>query len=424
MRAIFGPALVYAATNGISAGIPFLLLPVMTRILSPEEYGLVAMFSVVVAGMGALAGLSVHGAVGVRYFERAQYDFPCYVTTCLLILAGSMCVASVLIWLLAPFLEAVTSLPPPWLFAALAVAGAFFVVQIRLVIWQCANQPWKYGALRLGQSIVDATASLAMVVVLGMGWEGRVGGLALAAVVAALLAIMSLNHGGWLSARADRRYAMDAMKFGVPLIPHAIGGMLVGMVDRFMINSMLDVGSTGVYMVGLQIGMAIALLGDAFNKAYTPWLLDILNEKIAARNRQVVRSTYGYFMAAIVVAIVLGLFAPLILDVLVGERFQAAAPLVIYIAIGQAFASMYATVANYVFFAGRTARLAGVTLTAGAFNVLVSYWLLRENGVVGAAQAFMLAQVVLFLGTWWLAHQSHPMPWWSVFRPNKVSDKL
>src|SRR5690606_13004257 len=90
-RSLLGPALIYAVSNGLAAGLPLLLLPILTRTLTPDEYGLVAMFSVVVTAFGALTGLSVHGAVSMRYFDRDSLDFPRYVGSCLAILAVSTC---------------------------------------------------------------------------------------------------------------------------------------------------------------------------------------------------------------------------------------------------------------------------------------------------------------------------------------------
>ena len=75
-NSLFGSAVVYALTNAISAAISLLVLPVLTRVLTPEEYGRVAMFSVVLTLFGAFTGLNVHGAIGIRYFEKKQIDFP------------------------------------------------------------------------------------------------------------------------------------------------------------------------------------------------------------------------------------------------------------------------------------------------------------------------------------------------------------
>jgi O-antigen/teichoic acid export membrane protein len=355
--------------------------------------------------------LNVNGAIGVRYFLQKEIDFPRYVATCLVILTLSTLMVLAMVGALLPWLESVTGLPARWLLVAVLVSAAQALTQMQLAIWQSARRPWAYGALRLGQSIMDGLISLTLVLALGLAWEGRVAGIASATGLIGVLSLVLLLRHRWVRFPASWAYARNALQFGVPLVPHVIGGMLLVMVDRLMISNIMGVASTGIYMVALQIGMVLGLATDSFNRAYAPWLLETLREHQPRRDAAIVRYTYGYFIVVGLIAVLLGIFAPSILNVLVGEKFRAAAPIVLYITLGYAFGGMYYMVTNYVFFAGRTASLAVITMTCGVCNAALTYWLLHRNGVIGAAQAFMIAQALMFLGAWWLAHRSRPMPW-------------
>lgn len=410
-RNLVSSTLIYTFTNALGAGIPFLMLPVLTRVLVPADYGRVAMFSVVVTVLGALTGLNVHGAVGIRYLARDKLDFPRYVATCLAILGVSTTVVIVMVLALLPLLERFTSLPGTWLLAAVVVSGGQFVIQLQLVIWQYAKSPWKYGAFKVGQSFLDAGLSLLLVLAFGLSWQGRAAGIGIATLVAAALALILMLRVGWARFPASSAYARDALLFGAPLVPHVIGGMLIAMIDRFLVSNVLNLASTGVYMVSVQIGSVFALATESFNRAYVPWLLESLDSSSVARERHIVRFTYVYFVAVSLVALLMGLLAPAALNFIVGEKYHAAGSLVVYMCLGFAFGGMYYMVAPYVFLRGRTASLAAITLTCGLLNVPLCYWLLKRNGVAGAAQAFMLAQAMLFAATWVLANKSRPMPW-------------
>lgn len=416
---ILRPTLVYTVTNAAAACIPLLLMPVLTRVLSPAEYGQVAMFSVVTTFLGAFVGLNVHASVGVRFFEPQRTAFSSYLGTCFAILAT--CTVGILAFtgIFLPWLQDATKLPGPWLPVAVLVAAAMVIVQTRLAVWQSSIRPWPFGALRIGQSFADGLFTLVLVVTLGLGWQGRVGGIAAATGGAAIISLVLLYRDGWINPIFNRDEARAALRFGIPLIPHAVGGMLIAMADRMMISNLLDTASTGIYMVALQVGMVLGLVTESFNKAYAPWLLQTLNQSQPTRDRSIVRFTYAYFVAVVLAALGLGLVAPPLLKVLVSAEFRSAAPIVTYIALGFAFGGMYYMVTNYVSFARRTASLAAVTISCGVLNVALSSWLLQRHGVVGAAQAFMIAQATLFLATWWLAHQSRPMPWRCALLPMK-----
>ena len=184
-------------------------------------------------------------------------------------------------------------------------------------------------------------------------------------------------------------------------------------VDRFIIVKMLDLAHAGIYMVALQLGQVIGLLTESFNKAYAPWLMANLGKCSNTLQQRIVRGTYVYFVLLPAIAVVCGLLAPWILPVLVGKDFQGAGPLVMYIAVGFAFGGCYYMVTNYIFFKSKTKLLAVVTFLSGLINIPLMIFLIEENGLVGAAQAFMVTQLLSFLGTWVLAHRVHPMPWLS-----------
>ena len=52
---------IYLITNILNSAIPFALLPILTRAMSPEEYGQIAIFQTVISAMAAFIGLSVWG---------------------------------------------------------------------------------------------------------------------------------------------------------------------------------------------------------------------------------------------------------------------------------------------------------------------------------------------------------------------------
>lgn len=414
-RALLGSALIYAITTGIAAGLPLLLMPMLTRAMTPAEYGLVGMFSVLVTALGALTGLSVHGAVGMRYFERERLDFPRYVTSCLVILAGSTVTTLVMVVLFSPFIQSATGLPLAMMVVALAMSCAQFLIQVRLSIWQSAKQAWRFGAFRLQQSGLDLGLSLGLVLALSLSWYGRIYGMAAAAIILAGLAVVSLKRAGLVVSRPSRDYVRNALQFGLPLVPHAIGGMLLTMSDRVMISSLIGSAETGIYMVAVQMGMAIGLLTDAMNRALAPWLIEALKQRDKTRDIAIVRLSYLYALLLLSGALFAGWAAPFLTAAIAGPEFQAAVPLIGLIALGYCFGGMYLLVVNYVFFANKTAWLAGITLGIGLVNAGLSYVLLSANGLIGAAQAFALSQFLLFIATWALAQKVHPMPWlWSL----------
>jgi O-antigen/teichoic acid export membrane protein len=407
---LLSAALVYVVSNGVTAGLPFLMMPVLTRVMEPHEYGLAAMFAVMVSIFTSFVGVNTHGAAGMRYFDREQMDFPRYVAGCLVIGAVSTVVVALAVLLLAPLLVEWTKLPAGWLLVAVLVAAALFVLQLQLTIWQSAAAASAYGLLRIAQAVLDALASLGLVLLLRQGWEGRAGGIAIASFVAGAAALLLLARR-WLRFPVARADMAAALRFGLPLVPHLSSGLVLALFDRFLIGNTLGLASVGIYMVAVQIGMAMGLVTEAVNRAFAPWLVETIKQHDPVRDIRIVRWTYGYYVILLGGALLVAAFAVPLLRLLAGERYADAAPAVVWVALGYAVGGMYFMVTNYVFYVGRTGTLAIVTFVAGVVNVLLAIWLVRINGIAGAAQAALVGKVVLFAGTWWLSQRCRPMPW-------------
>lgn len=415
---LFGNAAIYLGANILNAGIPFLLLPILTRVLTPADYGTVAMFGIVLSVLGAFTGLSVHGAIGVRYFQLEKKELAGYVGTCVGILVTSTAALFLLVAVFGSWLAKVSGVPADWLLVAVVLSGFQFLGNIRLSLWQVSGEAKKYSAFQITQSLLNAAVSLVLILVVGMAWEGRVLGQVVAVMLFGIIALWWLLRDGLMRlSKGWRVHSRDALEFGVPLIPHVIGGLLIVAADRFVIVRLLDVAQAGIYMVALQVGQALGLITESFNKAYAPWLMKNLSKPTKTLRITIVRGTYLYFVLVLAAAAALGFVAPLVLGFLVGESFRAASELVIYIALGFAFGGCYYMVTNYIFFESKTQVLALVTFVSGLVNIPLMFILVEYNGIAGAGQAFMLTNALSFIGTWWLAQKLHPMPWLKALRP-------
>ncbi len=125
-----------------------------------------------------------------------------------------------------------------------------------------------YSSIQLSQTILNVALSILFVVGFSFGWRGRI-----AAQLCAFAAVGSFSYyillRKWCGFPFRSSYIKRALKFGVPLIPHNIGSMLIVMTDRFIITNQLGLATTGIYTAGLQIGMIIELFASSFNKAYS-----------------------------------------------------------------------------------------------------------------------------------------------------------
>ena len=403
---------IYLGANLLSAAIPFLLLPFLTRALSPAEYGIVAMLGVSLSIFTIFTGLNLNGAVGVRYFQLGAEAFRDYVCACVLLILLSTAFVALAVWSGGTVLRSVLSLPVGWLVALVLVAGLGALTAVWLSILQVSGRALQFGALQISRTAIDFVLSILFVLFLALGWQGRGLGQAIAAIVVAAAALLLLRRNGYLGPMRDfRAHSRDALLFGVPLIPHALGGLAMNYTDRLVLINLLDEEQTGLYVVGLQIGMVVSLLAESVNKSFAPWLMERLGRSDDESKLKIVRGTYLTAAALLAATLSVIVVAPTLVPLVVGEKFASSAKIVPFIAVGYFFAGCYYLVVNYVFYAGKTALLSKTTVFMGLLYVPLVYLFVSRFGVLGAGYAFVIINAATFLLVWIVSRTVFPMPW-------------
>lgn len=410
-RKTVGKGVIFLFANILNAAIPFLLLPVLTRVLSPEDYGTVAIFAIFLSFTNAFVGLSVHGAINVQFFKLEIERFSEYVTNCLLLLVVSALVMFLSVLVLGEFFVGLLDLPKKWMLIAVVASFFQFLITIRLTIWVVTGSAIEYGALQVSQSFFNAALSLVFIFCVGLFWEGRLLGQIIAISVFGSLAFYLIKRSGYIvkpkNTMADFK---NALLFGVPLIPHTIGGFLMYGTDRFIISNLIDVAAVGVYMVGLQLGQVMGLVSDSFNKVYAPWIIKNLSDQELDKV-QLVKRSYLAMAVFLLGGLCWGGVVIFSLPLLVGEEFSSAKSVIIYMCVGHSFTALYYMVVNYIFYTERTKLLALTTFLSATLNVPITYFMVKLFGLEGAAMAFLLVQILFFLLVWLLSNRAYPMPW-------------
>lgn len=410
---------VYTITSILNAAIPFLLLPILTRYLSPEDYGLLSMFLLLVSLVSPFVGLNVNGAITRKYYDQENTNIWQYVFNCFLILLSSTFIIGLVFWVFAEPIARVSSFPIRFLWMVVVYSFCQFTSSVLLALWQVQKKPFLYGLFNNIQTLVNVSLSILLVVVLKFGWQGRIYGQFVATVAFGVLSIVILIKNNWISISFNKQYIFNALIFGIPLIPHALSGSIISMTDRFFITNMVGLAATGVYTVGYQVGSVINLLASSFNNAYVPWLFEKLKENNHDTKIKIVKFTYLYFICIVLLALLLGSLAPYFLNAFLGKSFSESSTYVLWIAVGYAFNGMYFMVVNYVFYSQNTKLLAVVTFVTAIVNILLNYFFIKAFGAIGAAQATAVVYAVKFFMVWLLSAHVHKMPWKSALSLNK-----
>lgn len=403
----------YMLASIINAAIPLMLLPVLTRYLAPAEYGEVAVFQVWVALIGAFCGLSVHGAAVRKYYdyEDPDQEIGDFISACILVLMISSTLLFVFMLPFSGWISETIGLSRGWLLIGFLFAFCNFLVQLRLGQWQVRKKPISFGAFQVSMGLLNMILSLVLVVVFTLGVFGRLTGYTTSVVLFGICAVLLLWRDGLLKLVWRPDLMEEALRFGVPLIPHIVGAFLLITIDRAVISSQLGLDAAGYYMVAVQLAMVMSLVLDSVNKAYTPWLYEILKRNESNDKRFVVKLTYSYGLFLVICSTLAFLIGGDLLIFIAGEKYGPSSELIGWLILAKAFHGMYYMVCSYIFYKKKTGLIAKITIVTGVVNVALLFWLSNHFGLVGAAWAMCISMFIQWMLTWVAAAKIIDMPW-------------
>jgi len=407
----FKDTTIYTISDILNKMVPFVLLPVLTRYLTPQDYGIIAMFFVFTSILGIVMTLETNTAIGVNYFKISREKLKVYIFNILLIIAVATSLTFAIIILFHTTISELLAIPVEWLFIGVVVTLLQFITTINLLLWQSEQNPIPLGIYQISQTILNLSLSLLLIIGFEMGWEGRLIAVSIASITFGISSLMFLYRRNYLKFEFSKEAIDDALKFGIPLLPHALSVWIRTGVDRIFITTFVSASATGLYTVAFQIASVITILTTAFNKAYSPYLFQKLTDITQNDKTKLVKYTYLYFIALLIIAGGLTLVSPILIEIFLGKSFQDVWRYIPWIAFGFAFYGMYLMVVNYILFTKKTASLSYVTMSVSLLHIVVSYILISYNGILGASQATTATSFILFVAVWWLSQKLYPMPW-------------
>ena len=411
-------AIKYAATNFLNAIVPILLLPLLTNYLSKEDYGLLSIFQVMVMVLLPFIGLNSQGAVEREFFNN-RYDFKQYLSNALFVLLISGGFVLLITIFFNNYLSSLTEFPSRLLWLLPVYCFSHNICELLLSFWRVSDRPTAYGVFRVSRTLVEIALSVLLVTVALRGWEGRMEAMVSAAFIFSGIAAFFFLRANTIVIKWNSEYIKDILKFGIPLIPHTLGGIVMVYSDRIFITKMVGLADTGIYTVGYQVAMAISLLQSSFNLAWVPWLYGKLSLNDHAMNIKIVKITYWYFLAILICVAGLTLFTPIIFRFFINQSYHDSIQFVFWIALAFAFDGMYKMVVNYIFYLKKTYIISLITILIAALNLVLNYFFITWYGAIGAAKATTLCMFFEFCLVWLISSRIYSMPW--TFRKNTVN---
>ena len=382
----------YTFTNFFVKGLAFITIPIFTRILSTEDYGLVSLYNTWVLILSIVIGLSLNESI-----RRGKYDFPeeydqfssSITALTVIIFSGFF----MLFGLLKTSMQSILGFSD--LLFYMMLFQAYFTFINDLLITKLRYE-YKYKAVSIISIILSIIGIVLSIYLITHVFDesryiGKIIGNGIPIILLGFIALFYLLNKG-------RRYFNTiywkyALILSMPLIIHNLSNVANNQFDRVLINHYIGESATGIYSFAYNIGTIVTVIAVSFSQAWLPWFF----EKFKNNEIQVIRNRAKLYRDAFTfVYIIILMVSTELVKVMADPAYWVGLDIVPWIFMAHYFQFLYAFEVNVEFALKKTKLISIGTVLAMGINILLNIILIPKYGYIAAAVATTISYFLLF----------------------------
>lgn len=383
----------FTGCSFLQKGISFITVPIFTRMMSTEEYGIYTLYVSWYQILIIITSLYLFNGVYDNAMSKFEGDRDKF-TSSIQGLSITVTLAVFFIYLASNKVwESLLGLSNVYIvlmFVEMLVAPAVY-------FWS-GRQRFEYQYKRLvivtvAKSLVNPLLGLALVSLFPDKALGRV-----ISIVATELAFdLALMIYQFIKGKEffNKFYWKYGITLAIPLIPHYLAGMILNQGDRVMIDRLVGKSAVAMYGVAYSIGMLVQIFVNAINSAITPWIYGSMKEKKISE----IQNKFNPILVFVAV-LICGLITvcPELVLVFGSEKYADAVYVIPPVAASVYFIFLYGTLAFPEFYYEKTKFLMFASIGAAVLNIILNYVFIKQYGYVAAGYTTLVCYIIYSLG--------------------------
>ena len=401
LKELIKSVLIYGVASSIGKFIGLFLVPIYTRIFSPEQYGIVDLISTVVALVSILGMMQLESAISRYYFAvKKDEERRIYISTAFWTIIVLSSFWAVFVLLLAGPVSVLlfkTNQYRSVILVASLIIPFSNIFSFLTVLMRYIKKPVVYTIFVTIQLLSTVGISVWLVVFERIGiigvFYGQLSGFILAAG-AMLFYLRFLLLFAW-----DWNVLKRFFRYSLPMVPAVAVNWLNSYAGRFVMLGYLTLADIGLYTVALKIASVFSLLRSAFRMAWGPFMWENFerpdHREIYQKVMKIV--SIGVFSLVVLVA----LFGSEVLSLLTTQEYSSAAPLIGILGFSIGLTIVVQTIGLGAGITKRTEFNTLIYSVSVGVNIACLFILVPTIGLIAAPLCLLISTTVLIVLAWW-----------------------
>lgn len=377
--------------------LPFVSLSIFTRILTREDYGVLALAQVYAIFVSGLANFGMTAAYDRNYFQyrsnpletaKLLYSILLFVTLNFLFLAGLTFVfRGTLSKLIIGSVEHGNILF--WAFCAQFFTGVSYYY---FTYFKNSETAKDFAVYTIALSITNLIISVFLVAYLRIGVIGLV--YAQLCSGAIIFSVLSYKFITTLKPSFSRSIFIESLKISYPLTPRIFLGVIGTQFDKYMIGLLATIGGVGIYSIGQRVSNTIFVFMTAIQNVFSPQVYKKMFDLKEKGGEAIGKYLTPFAYVCISVALLVSLFSEEIISILTPPSYHGAIDIVIILSMFYGFMFFGKLNGNQLIFTKKTHITSLLTMVSIGLNVGFNIPFIMKWGTIGAAWGTLLSGLI------------------------------
>ena len=382
----------FIACYVIQRGLQFIGMPIYTRIMSQDQYGVYSVFLSWFNLICIASSLNIYDGTFNKAMVKYEETRDKYISSVQgLTLISGVIVSSLLIIFHKPIF-----IYTGYSFGYVILFIVHLLLFPTLQYWN-QKQRFLYDYKKLVfVTLINSVLTLGLGVFFVLHTEDK--SFTLVSVTVIVHAIISIILFISITIRGKTFYHREYWSWStvtaLPLIPHYLAEVLLGHADRLMISQMCGDAQAAIYNIVYQISMVMTIVRTGINGSFTPWLYYSLRGKKYGDIRRVSKMI-TILMA--VMSILFMLLGPEILKIVAPPEYYEAVVGIPAIMIGCFFIFVFVLFTNVEIYYEKNQFVSVASMTASVVNLILNYFCIKKFGYISAAYTTMISYMIMAL---------------------------
>lgn len=384
--------LVFLGKAGSSL-LSLLMLPLYTRWLSPDQYGSVDLMNTYSSILMSIASFCIYDSIFVIPNNSTKEDKVSFYSSGYMFIVLSALVLSLLLLILNFLIDDSSFLiDNGWMILSLTISMVLVNYS-----QQFTRSIGKLGVFSITGIIQTLSIAIcAFIFIPSYGVMGYILSLIYSNIIAFFYSVYASRSYKFISINnMSFLHLNKLLKYGIPLIPNSLMWWLVNGFNRPIMESQLGYEAIGLYAIAIKFPNIISSLSDVFMNAFGLTLVEEYGQSsFSDIFNKVLKS---YMMVIVLLAILIVIFAPLIISLFTDSEYYSAWRLLPGLTFSAILSSMSGLVGG-VFMARKESKYFLYSSVYGAIASLVfTYVLINSFGMTGCILAVCLSFGVMLM---------------------------